>query len=94
MHHHELPEERRSRTLTPADIEALTEAIQLGHYCSTEEHREQHEILKRWIENDNRRSERNERIKTQVGGWAIIAILGAIGQSSYTAFQYLKEHLK
>lgn len=57
-------------------------------------HREHHEFIREWIEERKRKREWRDRIKAQVGGWAIITLLGGIGTGAYQAFQYLKEHLR
>ena len=80
--------------LSKEDLDHLTSALREIHCCSPEEHRAQHDVLARWIENDNIKRDRREKLKTQVGGWAIIAILGGIGRATYEAFIYLKEHLR
>jgi len=59
-----------------------------------EEHREQHAFLHEWIEEIKRKRERNEKIRTQVTGWAIVTALGTIGTGAYNAAIYLREHLK
>lgn len=84
--------ERRKRVLSDADIEALSAAI---HGSMTpEEHIEHHLAIRTWIDRENRKAERAEKIKTQVGGWFIVTLLGGIGTSGYHALKYLQEHLK
>jgi hypothetical protein len=39
------------------------------------------------VAREMRRQERAEKIKAQVGGWAIIAVLGGIGLFAWTVFQ-------
>lgn len=56
-----------------------------------ESHRPHHEFIARWIERERRRDEMWEKIKVQVGGWAVIAFLGGIGLA---AWQFVKAHLK
>ena len=45
-------------------------------------------------EEQKRKEERWDKIKTQVGGWAIVSALGGIGTAVWHAAQYLKDHLK
>lgn len=57
-------------------------------------HAEHHAYISEMVEAAKRKRERVEKIKTQVGGWAVVAILGSIGKFGIDAFLYLKEHLK
>lgn len=57
-------------------------------------HAEHHAYIAEMVEAAKRKRERAEKIKTQVGGWAIVTILGGIGKFAYDTFIYLKEHLK
>ena len=57
-------------------------------------HKEHHAFVAEWLEQQRRKQERAEKIKAQVGGWAVITALGGIGKFAYDAFLYLKEHLK
>lgn len=84
--------ERRNNSELAAEIvEALRSEY---HGIPLEQHSEHHEFVQSWIEKQRLRNERAEKIKTQVGGWAIISFLGGIGSAAYHAFQYLREHLK
>ncbi len=76
------------RTLTDADISALTAAMQAG--LSPEEHADHHATFRTWIERENRKAERNEKIKAQVGGWGIVTVLSGIG---YAVFEGAKQIL-
>lgn len=84
--------ERRQRLLTDADIEALSVAVHGG--VSPEEHIAHHAAIKTMIDRENRKAERAERLKTQVGGWAIITMLGLIGKATWTGWLYVRDHLK
>lgn len=57
-------------------------------------HKEHHAYIAEMVEAAKRKRERAEKIKTQVGGWAIVTLLGGIGKLGYDAFLYFKEHLK
>ena len=84
--------ERRNNSELAAEIvEALRSEY---HGIPAEQHMEDHEFVREWITKQRLRNERAEKIKTQVGGWAIISFLGGIGSAAYHAFQYLREHLK
>lgn len=84
--------ERRARTLTDDDITALSCAVHGG--VPVEEHIAHHVAIKTMIDRENRKAERAEKWKTQVGGWAIITTLGLIGKGAWTAWQFLKDHWK
>lgn len=84
--------ERRKRVLSDTDIDALAQAIHGG--MNAEEHAEHHHAVRTWIDRENRKAERAEKIKTQIEGWFIVSLLGGIGTSGYHALQYLREHLK
>lgn len=79
--------ERRTDDL---QVEAIVCAIkeELSAFTVPHEiHQEHHEFIRQWIEKQKRREERFEKIKTQVGGWAVIAFLGGIGTAAYHLFQ-------
>ena len=57
-------------------------------------HREQHAFLTELIDEFRRRRERNEKIKAQVGGWAIITALSGLGTAAYHGFLWVKDHMK
>lgn len=59
-----------------------------------EMHAEHHEFIRDWIEERKRSREWRDKIKAQVGGWAIVTALGGIGTGAWHTVQYLKEHLK
>lgn len=78
--------------LTDEDIEALSVAVHGG--VSPEEHISHHAAIKQWIDRENKKAERYEKVRTSVLGWAVTAILGGIGTGVYRGVAYLKEHLK
>lgn len=78
-------------------VTAIACAVRQEIACLTvpeELHREHHDFIKTWIEKQKRKEERWDKIKTQVGGWAIVSALGGIGTAVWHAAQYLKDHLK
>ncbi len=77
--------ERRARTLTDEDIEALTAAMHGG--MSAEEHADHHQTFKTWIERENRKAEFHEKVRAQVGGWGIIAALSGVGYAAWEGFK-------
>ena len=87
-------EERRSRSLTDQDVQALLKAFEGAHCIPTDVHKTHHDYVKRLIEKDRIKAERMEKIKAQVGGWAIVTALGAVGTGAWHGWQYLRDHLK
>jgi hypothetical protein len=85
-------ENRRKRMLTDADIDALREALHGD--IDPAEHGRHHEAIRAWIERENRKAERAEKIKTQIMGWTFISILAALGTGAVQAANYLRDHLK
>ena len=57
-------------------------------------HREHHALIGEMIAEMKRKRERHEKIKAQVGGWAIITALSGIGTGVYQAFLWAKDHWK
>jgi hypothetical protein len=57
-------------------------------------HREHHQLIGEMIAEMKRKRERHEKIKAQVGGWAIITALSGIGTGAYQAFLWAKDHWK
>lgn len=52
-----------------------------------EVHATHHAFIEMMIKKEERRIQRWETIKTQVGGWSIILILGFIGKTMWTFFR-------
>lgn len=86
--------ERRRQTLSAGDITALLRAFEAAHCIPTAEHKTHHDFVRRLIEQDRKRAERWEKIKAQVGGWAIVTGLGAIGTGVWHGFVYIRDHLR
>ena len=87
------PERRDYSWLADAVARSMRE--ELAKLTVPEEiHRVHHAFVAEWLEQQRRKRERAEKIKTQVGGWAIVTLLGGIGKLGYDAFLYFKEHLK
>lgn len=72
------------RTLTDADISALTAAMQAG--LSPEEHADHHATFRTWIERENRKAEFRDKVKAQVGGWGVVTALTAVGYAAWEGF--------
>lgn len=63
-------------------------------WVDDELHSQHHEFIKILLEREHRRLDRWDRIREQVTGWALIAILGGIGTAVYTWIINLKDHAK
>jgi len=91
-------EERRDFETRKADlVEAVVCAVrsEVSLLSVPEEvHRDHHAFITEWLQAQRAKRERAEKIKTQVGGWAIITLLSGIGTGAYQAALYIKEHLK
>lgn len=57
-------------------------------------HREHHKLIGEMIAELERKRERHEKIKAQVGGWLVITILSGIGTLAYKGFEWAKDHWK
>lgn len=83
--------ERRRRSLTDEDMEALALALAATNSFSVDTHREHHEFIASWIARENRAAERAEKIKAQVGGWGIIVFLTGIGAA---VWEWVRAHVR
>ena len=84
-----MPTERRTTTLTDSDIDKLREMIYSG--IAPEEHREHHEAIKIWIDRENRRKDRYDKVKTHMTGWAAVS---AVSGMMYTIGTWVRDHIK
>lgn len=94
---HYKPERRKNMGDRESLVTALACAVreEIASLTVPEElHREHHEFIRTWIAKQQRKDERWDKIKTQVGGWAIIAFLGGIGKAMYDAAILIKDHWK
>lgn len=87
-------QERRQRSLTDQDVAALLKAFEGAHCIPMEEHKSHHDFIRLMVENQKSKTERWEKVKTNVWGWMIITVLGGIGTAVYHGWQFLREHLK
>lgn len=76
--------ERRARTLTDEDVQALS-AVLHGNFTA-DEHAEHHRMFRIWIDRENRKAEFREKLKAQVGGWSIITLLSVVGYAVWEGF--------
>jgi hypothetical protein len=85
-----------ARTLTDEDVQALVAAFASVPHITLdpEQHAAQHAFLQAWMAKEQRRAERYEEIKKQVGGWLIITILTGIGLGAYKLGMWIIQHVK
>lgn len=75
-----------ARGLTDEDIEAICHRLTEFSGLTPEEHREHHSAFAAYIEAQQRKAERWEKVQQQVGGWMVISILSAIGYATWNGF--------
>lgn len=73
--HREQSHEWRKEVRT--QLEAIAQKLD-GVPDAPPRHKEDHDFITAFIEREKRRTERHEKIKAQVGGWAIIALLSGV----------------
>lgn len=84
---------QRDDELVRAVVVAVREEV-AAQGIPDELHREHHAFMTAWISEQKRRQERSEKIKAQVGGWAIVTVLGAIGKGTWELWHLAQEHWK
>ena len=77
-------EERRQALLTQIDIDNIIKAMHAG--IDPEQHADHHRLFRQWLEQQEEKRKRSEAIKTQVGGWLVIAFLTACGVAAWSWF--------
>jgi hypothetical protein len=91
-----MEQERRISTLTVADIEAIKKAI--SGDVPWEVQVRHHNIFRDWLEKEEKKAQRRERMKSQIIGSVIVGVTTGIGAALYTfgeeAVKFIKEHLK
>ncbi|MEC5163739.1 hypothetical protein [Janthinobacterium sp. CG_S6] len=98
MSNQELQKEGRRRPdrqhdLVRAVVVAVREEV-AAQSIPDDMHREHHAYLVEVIDEKRRKRERAEKIKAQVGGWAIITALSGLGTAAYQGFNWIREHMK
>ena len=83
--------ERRRRSFTDEDVQALISAFDVARSVPYELHREHHEYIGVLLAREKRRMERVEKIKANVGGWGVIVALTGLGAAVWA---WVKDHLK
>lgn len=97
MPDHIIQAERRQAAREDDLVRAVVVAVrkEVATQIMPEElHREHHALIAELIDEKRRKRERAEKIKAQVGGWAIITILSAIGTGAYQLFLLVKDGTK
>ena len=87
-------EERRQMNEDQIDTIVKGIADKLLFSVDAETHARHHQTMDIWMERENKKAIFREKVKAQVGGWAIVSVLGAIGTGTWHAVQYLRDHLK
>ena len=59
--------------------EVLDSALSDIGWVDQKTHEEHHEFVRMLIKKEERKKERWEKVKTQVLGWGIVALIGAVG---------------
>lgn len=77
-----------------SDIPEQEEFVERRLRVPENEHYEHHMFIREYIDEQRRKRDRADRIKSQVGGWVIITVLGAVGTGAYNGWIYIKDHLK
>lgn len=79
------------RNLTDEDIEAICQRLTEFSGLSTEEHRDHHNAFAEYIAAQRRKAEFYEKVKQQVGGWAVVSFLSAIGYAAWHGLMMILE---
>lgn len=92
--------EHARNNLVDEIVSALRKASQC-EFCSTPEHSQDHEFIKMLLtreskaaEQELRKQERMERIKTQVIGGVLLALLSSAGAALYQVGKFVSDHYK
>ena len=76
--------ERRKSILSQTDIDNIIAAFNDGF--DAKEHVDHHRLFRQWLEQQEEKRKRREQIKTQVGGWLVIAFLSGCGVAAWSWF--------
>lgn len=81
----------RRRPMNEDQLDEIAQYIadKLPYLVDAETHAHHHQIFETWIERENRRAERWEKIRAQVGGWAVIGFLSGVGYAAWEAAKAL-----
>lgn len=71
--------------------ELIADAVKEATDIDDKTHLVHHEFIKSFMAKEERKREMWDTIKTQVGGWTIIIILGFVGK---TVWYFFKEQIK
>ncbi len=78
-----------TRILSDEDIDAIAQRLTDFSGLTAEEHKKHHEAFTLWIERQSRRTAFWQKVQEQVGGWAIISFLGAVGFIAWNGFIWI-----
>ena len=80
-----------ARVLSDDDVDAIAQRLISFSGLTNEEHKKQHEAFAIYIEKQVKRAEFCGKVQQQVGGWAIITIISAIGYGAWNGFIHLAQ---
>lgn len=66
--------------------EVLQEVLESRRAVDDDTHKMHHQYIEMMLKKEERSVERWEKIKTQLWGWGIVAVLSAIGTAVYKTF--------
>lgn len=78
-----------ARNLTDEDIDAICHRLIEFSGLTAQEHKDHHNAFAEYIASQRRKAEFYEKVKQQVGGWAIISALSAIGYAAWNGIVIL-----
>jgi len=67
-------------------VAAIHDALESRAKVNNELHTEHHAFIESLIKREERKSQMWQKIKTQVLGWGILGVVGAIGTAVYHTF--------
>jgi hypothetical protein len=67
-------------------LDTFNEVLSARSRINNDIHTEHHDFIQILIEREERKKERWEKVKTQVLGWGIIGMIGAMGSAVYHHF--------
>lgn len=80
-----------ARTISDEDVEAIAECLIKFSGLSNEEHKKQHDAFAIYVEKQTASAIYWAKIRQQVGGWLIIALLSGLGYGVWHGFLSLIE---
>jgi hypothetical protein len=72
-----------ARNLTDEDIDAICHRLTDFSGLTAQEHKDHHNAFAEYIAAQRRKAEFWDKVKQQLGGWAVISLLSAIGYAAW-----------